>query len=139
MLLTLKLVYCAEIFYVLAISFIKFSILLFYQRIFPTPNFVITLWIIGTITLTWTIAGGLSFVFQCSPVSKTWNPNLNGKCVDIIKLFVGNAIPNIVTDFAIIIAPIPMIFKLRIAYAQKIALCVVFLMGGMYDYSNRYH
>ena len=41
--LTLKLAYCAKIFYVFIISFIKFSVLLFYLRIFSNRQFEIVL------------------------------------------------------------------------------------------------
>ncbi len=56
-------------------------------------------------------------------------------CIDISKLYLGNAIPNIITDVIIIIVPIPMIWDLKITRSQRIALCGVFLMGSLYVYN----
>lgn len=68
--LTLKLTYCVEIFYVFAISFIKFSVLFFSRRIFSNRQFEIVLWFITGVSAAWMIVIILSFVFQCTPISK---------------------------------------------------------------------
>ena len=44
----------------------------------------------------------------------------------------GNAVPNIITDWALLILPIPYIWRLQQSRPQKIALCGVFLLGGLY-------
>ena len=74
------------------------------------------------------IAMKFALILQCLPIQKAWNPS----CIDMSKLFLGNAIPNIVTDFAVVLAPIPMVWNLQVTGAQTIALCGVFLMGGLY-------
>ena len=71
--LTLKLIYCGEIFYVFGISFIRFSVLLCYRRIFPNKCFEIVLWCIGGVLVVWMIAITLLFVFQCSSIAKAWD------------------------------------------------------------------
>ena len=49
--------------------------------------------------MAWMIAIVLSFVFQCSPVTKAWKSYLDNQCIDVGKLIFDNAIPNIVIDF----------------------------------------
>ena len=89
------------------------------------------MWVIGLVSTAWMIAIALSFVFQCFPVSKAWDFRLDGQCIDVAKLILGNAIPDIVTDLAIVIAPLPLISKLKITLSQKLAVGGVFLMGGL--------
>ena len=128
--LSLKFIYCAEILYFFAISSIKFSILLFYRRVFPVRQFVIVLWVIGCVSMAWMIAIVLSFVFQCSSVAKAWKSHLDGQFVDVGKLILGNAIVNIVIDIVIMLASLPLIWKLKITLNKK-AVCRVFLIGGL--------
>lgn len=90
--LTLKLIYCVELFYVFVISFIKFSVLLFYRRIFSNKRFEIILWCIEDVLAIWTIVIILLFVFQCSFISKIWKFFFDDQCIDIDKLIFDNAI-----------------------------------------------
>jgi len=123
------------VFYVVAMAIVKFSILLFYRQIFPVRRFKFVLWVIAGLVCSWMMAMGLAMIFQCDPIRKAWNPILAGSCIDISKLYLGNAIPNIITDVIIIIVPIPMIWDLKITRSQRIALCGVFLMGSLYVYN----
>ena len=74
----------------------------------------------------------LALVLRCLPIQKAWNPTMRGSCIDPSKLFLGDAIPNIITDFAVVLAPILMVWNLKVTGAQTIALCGVYLMGGLY-------
>ena len=80
------------------------------------------------------IAITLSFVFQCSPVAKAWDFSLDGRCINIGKLIFGNAIPKIVIDVFILMAPLPLIWRLKMTLHQKLAVCRFFLMGGLLVY-----
>lgn len=74
-------------------------------------------------------------IFQCEPVSGFWNrnPNKPSKCgVDDYAFLIGNAVPNIVTDVAILSLSIPVIWKLHRTLAQKIALAGIFMLGSLY-------
>ena len=128
---TLREVYWFELIYIIAVGLIKFSILFFYRRIFPQRNVKILLWTVGAVVLCWQIALGFTFIFQCNPVHKAWAFYVPGTCLPILKLFLANAIPNIVTDFVIIAIPLPLILNLQISRSQKIALCGIFLTGGL--------
>ena len=62
-----------------------------------------------------------------------WDKSINPTCsVNVYAFFVGNAIPNILTDWALLLLPIPYIWHLHQSKAQKIALCGVFGLGGLY-------
>lgn len=47
-------------------------------------------------------------IFQCTPVSGFWNRNKPADCtVSDYAFFIGNAVPNIVTDLALLLLPLP--------------------------------
>ena len=61
-----------------------------------------------------------------------WDKSTNPTCaVNVYAFFIGNAVPNIVTDWALLTLPIPYIWRLHQARAQKVALCGVFGLGGL--------
>ena len=75
---------------------------------------------------------------QCFPIQAFWqaydpvNPMKPGEffCgVDVHKFFLGNAIPNIITDILIIIVPLPYILRLHLRVSQKVALVGIFVVG----------
>ena len=74
-------------------------------------------------------------VLQCQPVSDFWDrfsPTATGpfRCgVNVNQFFDGNSIPNIVTDAALLVLPMPFIWQLHLPRAQKVALTSVFILG----------
>ena len=126
--------YIFENFYAPAIAAVKFSILIFYYRIFTghKPWFRWSLYAMGGIVFCWWIVCQFIVIFECTPIHYFWNRQpVNGHCIDIQKFFVGQAVPNIVTDFALLALPLPLIWKLHIPHGQKFALSGVFLLGSL--------
>ncbi|KAI7784294.1 integral membrane protein [Diaporthe eres] len=107
----------------------KFSILAMYWRIFPTPFVKRGCCVLGGMTLAWIIAVALVAFLQCRPMQKIWLPDTPGHCIDNNKFFIGNAVPNIFTDCAIMVLPAYEISRLRMGYSQKIGLAGIFLLG----------
>ena len=75
-------------------------------------------------------------IFQCIPVSGFWDRFLATpdapKCgVEVTKFFEANSIPNIITDVAILILPIPYIWKLHLPTKQKLGLITIFILGAL--------
>lgn len=57
------------------------------------------------------------------------------KCdVNQIKFYYGNAIPTIVTDLAMVLLPIPYVWRLKMPKPQKIALAGILMIGLLYVY-----
>jgi hypothetical protein len=74
----------------------------------------------------WTLFGS---IFACLPVRAFWTKEQPSKCINQLAMWVTNAVINILTDFAIIILPIPVIQSLNLARRQKQALIGVFAVG----------
>ncbi|KAK0511236.1 hypothetical protein JMJ35_005809 [Cladonia borealis] len=115
--------------------FIKLSILLQYLRIFaPTRKgnmFIyvgahICIWVSLVIYLVETIFE----IDICTPREKLWNPLLvTGHCFDMYATFQTTCISNAITDFAILILPMPSVWKLQISFKRKILITAIFATG----------
>ena len=70
-------------------------------------------------------------VFQCVPVSGYWNKKIPAKCINDDQFFISSSIVNIITDFFLILLPIPYIWRLHRTTPQKIALAGIFILGGL--------
>ncbi|KAF4120864.1 hypothetical protein GMORB2_2350 [Geosmithia morbida] len=128
----LKLLLSFECMYVTAVMFVKLSLLQMYLRIFPGRRFKIWAAIIAAIVIGWWISIVAVSVFQCNPIKKAWFPLIDGTCINLKASFIGNAIPNIGTDVAILCMPMTQIWRLHINLAQKLSLCVMFLLGSLF-------
>ncbi|EAW21037.1 putative integral membrane protein [Aspergillus fischeri NRRL 181] len=124
--------FVCEIFYTLSICLTKYSILMFYWRIFGTTNIRIPIYVIFFLVTGWGLGVIFTTIFQCLPVRGFWDKSLNPHCgVDVNQFFIGNAVPNIITDWALLILPMPYIWRLHRNTTQKIAISSVFVLGGL--------
>lgn len=67
---------------------------------------------------------------MCVPVQAFWGDG-TGRCMDRLAFWFSNAALNIATDIIIVVIPIPLIRTLQISRKQKIALIMVFAVGGL--------
>ncbi|KAH8660374.1 hypothetical protein BX600DRAFT_551782 [Xylariales sp. PMI_506] len=125
-----KLLLAFECVYVTGVMLVKLSVLKMYLRIFPSSGFRVAAAIIAAIVTAWCIAIILVCIFQCNPISKAWYPWIDGQCINLKGSFIGNAVPNILTDVAILCMPIRQVLKLKINTAQRLSLCLIFLSGS---------
>ncbi|KAM0796944.1 hypothetical protein BDR22DRAFT_811162 [Usnea florida] len=125
-----KSLFAGEIMYFVILCLVKYSILAFYRRMFAR-NVRMPVYILAGFVTAWGISMILVTIFQCDPVSGFWNRGEPAHCaVSDYAFFIGNAVPNIITDVAILSLPLPFIFRLHRTQAQKIALAGIFLLGS---------
>lgn len=125
----LKYVFPAQILYVVALAFIKGSILAFYWRIFAIKA-RLPLIIGATIVAAWGIGVSLSLVFTCNPVQAQWDLTLtNAVCVSRRAVYLGASVPNVVTDVLLLGLPIPYVWALNAPIFQRIVLVGMFSLG----------
>ncbi|MCJ1384101.1 hypothetical protein MMC17_007217 [Xylographa soralifera] len=120
--------YAYETVYTIAITLAKYSILLFYSRIFKEHYFKLALWVTAGIVTAWFIAIELSVLLECIPIHSLWDFG-PGHCINLQAFFLGSGIPNVILNTVILVLPLPMIWTLQIERSQKIALSSVFLLG----------
>ena len=68
---------------------------------------------------------------MCSPIRANWHPEIPAKCGNEAIFNVIVPIPWVLTDFAILVAPIPVVKKLQLPRMEKIGICALFLTGGL--------
>ncbi|KAI6084699.1 hypothetical protein F4821DRAFT_242130 [Hypoxylon rubiginosum] len=131
--------FISEVVYTLTVVMVKLSTLSFYWRLFASKRSIrIPIWILVSIVSAWGIAVLLITFFQCSPPRAFWDrydpihalaPGDYSCSVNTNNFFIGNSIPNIVSDACIVFLPLPYIWSLQMRRAQKIALGGIFLLG----------
>ncbi|KAF3765113.1 hypothetical protein M406DRAFT_340580 [Cryphonectria parasitica EP155] len=127
----LKRLLAFECVYVTTVALVKLSILSMYLRIFPSRDFKIGAYTIGSIVIAWCIAIVLVSIFQCDPIEKAWIPWMTtGTCINLRASFIGNGVPNILTDVAILAMPVKQVWHLHATMAQKISLLCTFGLGS---------
>jgi hypothetical protein len=122
-----------ELIYLPAITCSKFVILCLYMRIFNTDRrYQFATYFIGSIILlNWLAAFILSFSI-CQPLAAHWDHSIpGGKCGNIIKAYQFISVPNLVSDFMMLILPIPALYKLHVDLGTKIGLFATFLTGSV--------
>lgn len=125
----LKFVFPAQIVYVIALAFIKLSILAFYWRIFAIKARIPL--IIGTVIVgAWGIGSSLALVFTCSPVKASWDITLtDAVCLDRLSVYLGASAPNVITDVLLLLLPVPYVWQLNAPIFQRIVLVGMFSLG----------
>ncbi|KAI4094204.1 MAG: hypothetical protein LQ339_007547 [Xanthoria mediterranea] len=133
----IQLMYAVELTYTVLVTTTKISILLFYRRVFmnqaTSTRFRVAWYAIAVWALLWGISTFFAAAFQCSPASFYWSKythKTQGTCMDLRILLLVTASLNIVTDVALLILPMPVVWNLNIERSQKFAVSGIFLLGG---------
>jgi hypothetical protein len=131
--------------YVVALCFVKLSILFFYRAIASNRTF--RRYVNATIAFVcmYTLAATLASAFQCQNPSDSWstagylaqfdrNPKTKRpdvKCFEPVPLWVFSAAANLLTDIIIMLLPIPALLSLRVPMTKRLALIGIFSIGIM--------
>ncbi|KAF6241446.1 hypothetical protein HO173_000156 [Letharia columbiana] len=111
---------------------VKISILLQYITLFVAhrgTNFhYFVQGLIWTNILYYTIIT-LLYLFECTPRQKLWDPTTPGHCFGRDQLGVASGIINVISDFSILILPLPIIWRLQISWYKKSRVIAVFGFG----------
>ena len=120
------------------VNVIKLSVVVLYYRIFPIRSIKLGALILGGISTVWNLfLIGLS-QGQCNPREKVWAPWTPGTCINQKASFLAIAVPSILTDIAILILPLPQVWKLHTNRSQKISLSAIFLLGSFVVFASIY-
>lgn len=85
---------------------IKISILDIFVRLFPTRPVQITCYVLMGLATALCISG-FSPLVVCRPLSYTWDKTINGHCGDTQKLYLAQAVTNLIIDIAVMLVPVP--------------------------------
>ncbi|KAI0127247.1 hypothetical protein BJ170DRAFT_722288 [Xylariales sp. AK1849] len=126
-----KLLYSGLIFSNTGQLFTKLTFFFQFYRIVRNTNSRLRLPYLVIITLIggWLTAQVLLAALPCVPVEAFWDKTIKGTCLDATPGRWMSSVGNIVTDFIILLFPLPVIWRLRIPRGQKFALGAVFGLG----------
>ena len=114
------------------VSVVQLSILFFYVRIFGVKT-VFRILTYGMITLItgYVVACVITEVLACIPVSKQWDPTEPGTCTNYNAYCSAIGLLHVIFDLAIVVLPMPLIWKLQTSRSNKIVLTVLLCLGLM--------
>lgn len=114
-------------------AFVKISIVIFIKRLFGSIRaYVVISNCLAGFIATWALAALLTNIFQCTPVQYYYNKDLEGHCMSgQVQFFQAMGSIALIEDVIILCLPIPVFWRLQINSRQKIALTLVFSLGGL--------
>ena len=113
--------------------FIKMTFLWQYYRIFSHMRAMRMTYLVAMVVIGgWCFAQIVAIIFTCIPPSDFWRlGDDNKKCQNQTVGVWVNAVGTLVTDIAILLLPLPALWKLKLPQTQKWALLGIFMIGGV--------
>ncbi|CAJ2506924.1 Uu.00g081100.m01.CDS01 [Anthostomella pinea] len=126
----IKCLYAYMLMWATSVFSVKVGILLFYWRVFHTKGFRIGAMAVGALSAGIFLSNFFSFLLQCTPVSKFWDHEVEGTCIDQNTFYLASAIINVLGDVAVLGLPLPVVWKLHTSKSKKWSLSFLFLLGA---------
>ena len=98
-------------------------------QIFRGRWFVISAYTIIFVSILYTIAVFMEAVVLCRPIAYTWDKSIEGTCGNSTKAYEAVGILNLFIDLAIIILPMPSLWRLQLPFAKRVGLTAIFGIG----------
>jgi hypothetical protein len=123
-----------QLVYPVAMGAAKYFICVQLKRIFCPPHSMRSAvwWLLqGLIatTIMYYIACFFTFLFQCVPREKIWNPMLDGKCIDGTGGMLSAGLINLILDLGLLIVPCWAIWHLQMPMKRKLGAISIFSVG----------
>lgn len=134
-----KTIISMEVLYCIGTAAFKYSALLLFHRIFGSvPRFTAFLWVFAFVILANNIAEIFLSIFQCTPVHKAWDLNIEGSCVNILLAACIPGSINVISDVVTFLLPVPLIWNLHMEQNRKIQVVGIFLLSGFVCIASTY-
>lgn len=110
------------------------SLLLLYLRIFIARPFRILTWTVVVIVIGYWVSSVFTTVFQCTPISKFWDKNVSGFCINVKLNWYSTAAFSMISNLVIIALPLRELTRLRMPTRRKMVLSLMFGLGFLYGF-----
>lgn len=115
-----------------AYTLIKLSILHFYKTIFGINGvFRYTIYVVAAVVVSFGIGVFLAQILICRPFAKNWNRSLPGVCGSSPATILSEAVINMLIDIAIMVLPMPLVWRLQMTRRRKIVFTVLVGLGSI--------
>ena len=71
-------------------------------------------------------------LFRCHPVHKYWDMKVEGNCIKGANIFVADGVTSVLSDVAILLLPMPLLWNLQLSTKRKLRLVAIFGGGTLY-------
>ena len=126
-----KAINAAEALYSIAIGTVKISTCLLFLRLIPRRGFQLFLISLATFIGLYCFITIMITVFQCRPVAGAWDPTVISTCINISLAWEIMGAFNVLTDVALLLAPLPHLWGLHVPLRQKVQVIGIFCIGGL--------
>ena len=121
--------------YEAGVFFPKISILFLLLRIFIDKSYrIYTYMLMGILTATF-VGVIVTASLQCQPMGYYWlrtiDPSYEGHCINLRVFWRWASFPNIITDVAMLLLPLPILFTVMMSKTDRIGLTFTFALGSM--------
>ena len=120
--------------YTASATFIKLSLLTFFIRLSTGAKFLALVYVVVFIVISFGISSIATVLLQCLPLSALWDAEkmATAHCIRVTDFYYANAAINITTDVMILLLPLKILWGLHMPLRQRISLCGLFGLGGLY-------
>ena len=127
-----KLVFAQSYLAVVSNTLSRLSIAALYLRLFPKGLAKTISWVMVFYFIAFVLAQMITGPLECTPLSFLWDPEMEGaQCINLFLYFELSGILNIVGDVALMIIPVPIIWKLQTSTSRKAGIAIAFLSGSL--------
>lgn len=115
-------------------TFVKLSILHMYMGIFRTRSFLMSSYVLAGCVSAFCVGYILNMFFTCRPLAYNWDKNIpEGSCSNSTVQQVVFGVIQMAIDLAIVVMPMPVIWKLQIPTKKKLVLMGILSVGLWYE------
>ncbi|CAK7201153.1 hypothetical protein SEUCBS139899_003855 [Sporothrix eucalyptigena] len=123
------LLFISSITYVSAFVLAKLSFAVFYLRVIPTRGFRRLNYVIIGLLIAQGIEETFVVIFSCTPVYKYWTVAAEGKCLNLLNFYYISFGVKLLSDLILFLEPIPTLKNLKLPWAKRVGLMVMFSLG----------
>ncbi|CCX29572.1 Similar to hypothetical protein CH063_00527 [Colletotrichum higginsianum]; acc. no. CCF44726 [Pyronema omphalodes CBS 100304] len=134
----LKYLVYQEVIYSITNGTIKLSLILMYIRVFTFDRLKWGVIFTGLLTIFWVCTIVPMAIFQCTPIGRAWDFGMPGTCINLKAAFVSTAAINIFNDCAILMLPMPFVWKLSTSMWRRLSLMFIFSLGSFVVFASVY-
>ncbi|OAG06095.1 uncharacterized protein CC84DRAFT_1044209, partial [Paraphaeosphaeria sporulosa] len=129
----LKSVYvAAPSLYIISAVLPKLAVISMYLKIFQSKFSRACCWVVVFVLVATPLACVPVIICQCRPLEYLWNKTIpGGHCVNQALMFRYGSLPNIITDVAMLLLPMPLVWNLHSSSKVKFGLFITFLIGSI--------
>ncbi|KAK8004472.1 hypothetical protein PG989_004191 [Apiospora arundinis] len=130
LMISLQLVFAEGLLYNISLMAIKIALVSQYFRLISGTKYRIPCLVLAALLIIWCLGMISIVIFGCYPVQSAWDFTIADRDCTTASHGIVIGIGNIITDFILILLPVPIIWKLKITTGQKLVIICIFSIGS---------